>query len=488
MFRKYISGWRSGYCFPVCVLCAVLLQPVLPASAKEVDDPGVSGQLRNAPAVAYPGAAEHNVIRDALSRRISLHNLGFFLNESYDFSQQAEPEQALEDFQDSSVLQNSAAQHVQSCTFTHLNSSPYGQNLFAGTGTGWTIEHAVNSWANEVRYYDYNTGSCATGQQCGHYTQIIWANTRKVGCVIQQCGEMTDRNGNIMFGGQSGVMIFCHYDPPGNYINQKPYIEASTDPAVDLTVKIKVLLQGAYQAADNMMRATPAGWSVPLTEPYSSLGYNVSGTKQLNDGLLSVSGSNAIVDWMLVELRDADDPSLILESKALLVQRDGDLVDPLSGGNSLVFADKVSGRYHLAVRHRNHLGVMTRQPVALSASAVSVDFSSASTPVWGQNGRVDVGGRSLLWGGDVNHDGQVIAVGVGNDTGLTVQNVLTAAGNDGFSANFVTQGYKAGDTNLDSRMIAAGQGNDTNLILSNILLHPDNPQLNKNFVISQQLP
>ncbi len=430
------------------------------------------------------GAAEHNIIRKALSEQQTLNNLGFALNKSYDFSQQPQPAQPLADFQDNTTLQNSAAQHIQSCTFQHV-SNQYGQNLFAGTGTSWTIEHAVNSWANEARHYDYQSGSCTAGEQCGHYTQIVWANTSAVGCVLQACAEMTDQSGNLLFGGRSGMMIFCHYNPPGNVVLQKPYPKAAETPPTNLRVSVKALLQGAYRAANHLMTAT---LSLPVQEPYSALGHTLSGVQQLDSSLLQNSGPNAVVDWLLLELRDGNNPAQIMASRALLVQRDGDLIDPQTGSELLMFADQPAGDYHLAVRHRNHLGVMTRLPLSLSADVTAVDFSAATTPVWGKNARIALDGKQLLRGGDANHDGQIIAAGVGNDVTVLLQAVLSEPANENYAANYIVQGYHHEDLNLDNQVIGMGINNDINLLYSNVLLHPANTTLSRNLIIQQQLP
>jgi len=37
-------------------------------------------------------------------------------------------------------------------------------------------------WADEEKCYDYDSNTCAEGHMCGHYTQIVWSTTRKLGC------------------------------------------------------------------------------------------------------------------------------------------------------------------------------------------------------------------------------------------------------------------------------------------------------------------
>uniref|UniRef100_J3LHT3 SCP domain-containing protein n=1 Tax=Oryza brachyantha TaxID=4533 RepID=J3LHT3_ORYBR len=69
---------------------------------------------------------------------------------------------------------------------------------------------AVGAWLAEQPRYNYWSNSCAGGM-CGHYTQIMWRATRRVGCAMVTC-----YNGR-------GTFITCNYDPPGNYVGVRPY-------------------------------------------------------------------------------------------------------------------------------------------------------------------------------------------------------------------------------------------------------------------------
>lgn len=95
------------------------------------------------------------------------------------------------------------------CALVH-SSGPYGENLFWGSGTGWTPAQAVGAWLAERPQYNYWSNSCYGGM-CGHYTQIMWRTTRQVGCAMVTC-----YNGR-------GTFITCNYDPPGNYVGMRPY-------------------------------------------------------------------------------------------------------------------------------------------------------------------------------------------------------------------------------------------------------------------------
>lgn len=88
---------------------------------------------------------------------------------------------------------------------------PYyvGENIFASSGNA-TAAQAVQSWAAEGANYNYASNSCSG--TCGHYTQIVWRATIKVGCAKGNCPNK-----------QYPSTIVCDYGPGGNISNQKPY-------------------------------------------------------------------------------------------------------------------------------------------------------------------------------------------------------------------------------------------------------------------------
>ncbi|KAJ4958267.1 hypothetical protein NE237_025378 [Protea cynaroides] len=100
--------------------------------------------------------------------------------------------------------QNYANQRAEDCNLVHSGGS-YGENLAWSSGD-MSATDAVNMWVAEKTYYDYNSNSCAEGQQCGHYTQVVWRNSVRLGCARVQCSS------------GSGTFIICNYDPPGNYV------------------------------------------------------------------------------------------------------------------------------------------------------------------------------------------------------------------------------------------------------------------------------
>ena len=91
--------------------------------------------------------------------------------------------------------------------FFHRPKSPYGENLFEITGASAAPVEVVNQWASESRNYQYRSNSCRG--VCGHYTQIVWRDSKRVGCAAARSGR-------------TEVWV-CNYDPPGNWIGKYPY-------------------------------------------------------------------------------------------------------------------------------------------------------------------------------------------------------------------------------------------------------------------------
>ncbi len=101
------------------------------------------------------------------------------------------------------------------CSFEH-SGGKYGENIYAAAGKDSSPQDVVASWASEAEQYDYAANRCSG--TCGHYTQVVWRNSSKLGCGVAKCTK------NSPFSGFSEWQFWvCNYDPPGNFNNQKPY-------------------------------------------------------------------------------------------------------------------------------------------------------------------------------------------------------------------------------------------------------------------------
>ncbi len=231
-----------------------------------------------------------------------------------------------------------------------------------------------------------------------------------------------------------------------------------------VTLAMKAWLEGPYDSGTGLMRDDLRVASViPTAEPYTAAGFTQAGGgggETILPSVLSVTGSNAIVDWVLVELRNPSNPSQIVSTRAALIQRDGDVV-ALDGASPVVL-NAAAGNYYVALRHRNHLGIMTSSAIALSATAVSIDLRSAATSTYGTAARKDVSGAQVMWAGNVFLDGMVKYTGVNNDR----DPILTVVG--GAVPTNTTTGYYREDVNLSGVVKYTGSLNDRDPILVNV--------------------
>jgi len=134
----------------------------------------------------------------------------------------------------------------------------------------------------------------------------------------------------------------------------------------------------------------------------------------------------------------------------------------LSANGSPLRFSVPNASYHVALRHRNHLGVMTATPIALAAAPTTVDLRSPATATWGTEASKTIGSFKTLWAGEAIRDGVVLYTGSGNDR----DQVLQAIG--GAIPTNTAAGYLQSDINLDGLAKYTGEANDRDPILANI--------------------
>nr|XP_054602243.1 peptidase inhibitor 16 isoform X1 [Nothobranchius furzeri] len=93
-----------------------------------------------------------------------------------------------------------------------------GENLFAGTGQ-LDLRAAVEKWFMEHLDYDFYNNSCDEDKMCGHYTQMVWADTHRMGCAFHLCNNMEGLDW------ERASFLVCNYYPAGNYEEERPYVE-----------------------------------------------------------------------------------------------------------------------------------------------------------------------------------------------------------------------------------------------------------------------
>jgi len=199
-------------------------------------------------------------------------------------------------------------------------------------------------------------------------------------------------------------------------------------------------------------------------------------------------------------LHDATDPTKVIATRSALLQRDGDIVD-VDGYSPVNFAVE-SGAYYIAVRHRNHLGAMTAEPILIGAEQDElVDFTNPTTPIYqlkdpnrtSQYPLKKVGDFNCLWGGNSNANGTVIFQGPQLDQDKLFYDIFTHPeniGEDGFpNHNYIIKDYCLGDNNMDGELKYQGPNNDIDVLqFFNVILHEENPDFRGNKIIYEQIP
>ena len=266
-------------------------------------------------------------------------------------------------------------------------------------------------------------------------------------------------------------------------------IATQTIACLGIALKAKTVLHGALIGSNepNLMRDDLRKANlIPLQEPYTDLeGFEhvgASGGEALNEDLLAVAGTDAIVDWVLLELRSRLNKNHVVATAVGLVQRDGDIISN-KGDSLIVFPSAVPSLYYVAVRHRNHVCMLSNSLQTFTNENVPIlDFTNPITT------SVDAGATMetmfAMWSGDLNHDNRVIFQGPDNDVFSLFLTVLTDPENTNHISNFVSRTYSVADYDLDGEVIFQGPNNDRSKLLFNtILVHPDNDTYLSNFIL-----
>jgi len=300
-----------------------------------------------------------------------------------------------------------------------------------------------------------------------------------------------------------------------------------------LCLQLRVYLEGALTnnasatAPDGRplmrddLRASPftSANYLPSTDPYSTAttysNFTAAYTK-ITPGTLAqyktipsptsvfaVTGQNAIVDWVFVELRSKTNSATVLATRAALVQRDGDVVD-LDGVSCLSFAGIVSDNYFVAIRHRNHLGAMTKLAQTPAQLGGLIDFTVPATPLFDfgttKSAGVDytglaehnsvVGTYRALWLGDVDANRKVKLVAPNDDPSSLLFSVVRYPANSSALANFAGgYGYLQGDVDMNSKAKFLAPSDDQSFIQFQVLRYSRNTTSGSNYnYLIEQLP
>jgi hypothetical protein len=222
--------------------------------------------------------------------------------------------------------------------------------------------------------------------------------------------------------------------------------------------------------------------------------------------IFAITGEDAIVDWVFVELRDKDDYTAVVATRSGLLQRDGDVVD-LDGVSKLFFPDVTMDSYFVVVRHRNHLGVMTKYPLTPDEMEALVDFSGLDLDIFdfaNSNNEFNYSGYAMkfesisgydlrdMWAGDLDSNGKIIYLGDEDDLTVIHQEVagFDMAQNPMLELSFDNAvGYLQGDFDMNGKTKFDNPNDDKNMLLGQVIFYGLNSMFMANFAhLVEQLP
>jgi PKD repeat protein len=201
-------------------------------------------------------------------------------------------------------------------------------------------------------------------------------------------------------------------------------------------ISLKVMLQGPFNGSgmDANLCTLP---QFPFSQPYGIAPWNYAGSESI-----ASLPSGSIIDWVLIELRDAATaaqatPSTMLARQAAFVLDDG-TVTYTDASSPLTFMEPIVNNLYAVVWHRNHLAVMSAFPLVKSGNLYTYDFTTSYSQVYGGTN----GCRQLsagIWG----------MTGGDGDASLQVSNGDKV---DVWNPQAGTSGYKTGDFNLSGQV------------------------------------
>jgi hypothetical protein len=338
-----------------------------------------------------------------------------------------------------------------------VNNNSFAVNTFShstGAGKGYGIANYVPSG---VAFTGGSTGSASA--TCNWFGTVLNSeiadNATFTGRIFNKVGASTSYTPYLVNGTDNNMAI-----------GFQPVPFTCVGPAV--SVSVKVLLDGPFMSLSpglmsDLMRSNGL---IPLSHPYTTAPWSYNGTESIGLPDLADLGTNSIVDWVLLELRSNTDPTVVIARRAALLQRDGDVVD--LDGQAVRF-NTDAGDHYVVVRHRNHLGVMTAVPYALSFTATSLDLTIPMSPAISHG--VDAmklrDGYMMLWAGNTTMDHRLRYSGSGNDRDPIIQMIYANVALPS-PTSVVMNVYSPTDVTMDGKVMYAGSGNDRDPILQNL--------------------
>ncbi len=160
-------------------------------------------------------------------------------------------------------------------------------------------------------------------------------------------------------------------------------------------LNLKVFLEGPFNGSDMDTNLLQSG-SIPFDQPFNFPPWNFY-------DVVSVSSiPDSVVDWVLLELRHS--PSYLLITRVpLFLKHNGEIID-VTGG-PVLFQTNIPD-IRAVIHHRNHLSIMSADPLLQTGDIYSYDFTTGAVQAFGTDAQKDLGsGVFGMYGGDADANG-----------------------------------------------------------------------------------
>ncbi len=169
---------------------------------------------------------------------------------------------------------------------------------------------------------------------------------------------------------------------------------------------LMVNLEGPFNGIDMDTFINPE--MLPLSQPYNIAPWNYNGQESV-----SVIPNPDIVDWILLEFRDAANvqsatSTTTINQQAAFLLQDGSIVG-IDGFSNVQFNGTISEQLYIVVKHRNHIDIISAYPLSEIGEVFSYDFTSSINQAYGgSNGYKTIApGKFGMAGGDTDANGVV---------------------------------------------------------------------------------
>ncbi|MCD4664354.1 MAG: hypothetical protein K8R68_03720, partial [Bacteroidales bacterium] len=288
------------------------------------------------------------------------------------------------------------------------------------------LDNAVNIPNGEDFYlYLYLSEGGIPYDRTSDVPVLLGASTRAIVPSTANPGESYYNEGK-------GWSDFYDYVDPSGFQNTGNFcIKALTVHTEIIQLGIKVYLEGPFNGNDMNTDLT----DLPLSQPYNVAPWNYSGT----DSVTSVPPD--VVDWILIELRDTTEAAYAtgettIARQAAFLLNDGLVVGMDGNSNTACCVIAPPNNLFVVIWHRNHLGIISANPLTESGGVYTYDFTIGNNQAYGTDAQKNLGSNVYgMIGGDANADGFI-----NDDDKTEVWNIETGE-----------NGYLGSDVDMDGQ-------------------------------------